>query len=398
MKFDVKELVVNMKKRGENLEKSPIGSKLKYKRRQLNLTLEEGSQDICSVSYLSKVENNLIKPTKRYVSLLKEKYQMDFIDEDQKTFECELENLLYDYYFDISYESKKMDKPYEDYQQFLKHFAYYMMSDQHDIALKLFHDLVLFIPNMPTRSFNFLLILTSRLLYEDLRFSDAKDMLHYMTIDDDEIVYLIQQKWLLKIASKLNTILRFEAIYDEYKERLIKLQYFNEIPEIELERKLLFKNISTHDINQLDQNNTKLIIIAIKGLFESQLHQKVIEIAPKFMKNPDILVYYLRSLEILNETKALKNIMREINAVPSDYKTANLIFNHLKHKHLCSNNEQLEYMRTEILSLKHLTDEVNVLNYFMHDAFELFRKNFYYKEASDIMSKYLPKIKQLNQN
>ena len=36
----------------------PFGSAIKYKRKELGLTLEEASEDICSISYLSKVENN----------------------------------------------------------------------------------------------------------------------------------------------------------------------------------------------------------------------------------------------------------------------------------------------------------------------------------------------------
>jgi len=37
-----------------------IGSMIRHQRRKMNLTLEEGAEGNCSVSYLSKVENNQI--------------------------------------------------------------------------------------------------------------------------------------------------------------------------------------------------------------------------------------------------------------------------------------------------------------------------------------------------
>ena len=78
---------------------SPLGSTIKFRRKQLNMTLEETAEDLSSVSYLSKLENNLIKPNHKYVKLLEkrlnttfEKYNINaviFFSEDKEVFMIE---------------------------------------------------------------------------------------------------------------------------------------------------------------------------------------------------------------------------------------------------------------------------------------------------------------------
>src|SRR5690554_6621934 len=44
-----------------------IGSIIKHYRKENNLTLEEASDKICSISYLSKLENNMINANDKYI-------------------------------------------------------------------------------------------------------------------------------------------------------------------------------------------------------------------------------------------------------------------------------------------------------------------------------------------
>ena len=55
--------LVRSRKECKLYETKPIGSAIKFKRKAMNMTLEEGSEGICSVSYLSKIENEAISIT-----------------------------------------------------------------------------------------------------------------------------------------------------------------------------------------------------------------------------------------------------------------------------------------------------------------------------------------------
>ena len=70
---------LNMRK-NEFKTKTSFGSAFKTFRKENNLTLEEAAADICSVSYLSKAENNLINISEAYSKKLNERYNLNFLN------------------------------------------------------------------------------------------------------------------------------------------------------------------------------------------------------------------------------------------------------------------------------------------------------------------------------
>ncbi|KFZ26851.1 MAG: Helix-turn-helix domain protein [Candidatus Izimaplasma bacterium HR2] len=67
-----------------------IGGYIKKKRKELNVTQDIVSSGICSVSYLSKIENNQIVPKEFYIREIMEK-----LDVDKEFFEKDLNDSLY---------------------------------------------------------------------------------------------------------------------------------------------------------------------------------------------------------------------------------------------------------------------------------------------------------------
>ena len=67
---------------------SDIGSLIKRKRKELNVTQDEISKGICSISYLSKIENNQIVPSDFYVREIMDKLD---IDEGNDFYSCSLD-------------------------------------------------------------------------------------------------------------------------------------------------------------------------------------------------------------------------------------------------------------------------------------------------------------------
>lgn len=396
MKTSIAEIKFQMRKRGDNLEKSPIGSKLKFKRKQLNLTLEEGSQDICSVSYLSKVENNLIKPTDKYIDMLKQKYQMTSDEFNEDLYDTDLDMMILSLFKDKRYMYDAYDHPYEDYQEFMRKYTYLSLSNRYEEASHLFKDLALFIPNLPLKSLNVMLAVTARNLYHDLRFSDAKELLLLMHMEEEDIILnMIQKKWLLKISLKLKQALLFEKIYQEYIELLVNEQYFDEIPKIELERKILFQEINKINYKAIDMQQPEILKTSVRGMYRQGLYEQIIAYTKNHLDDPICLIYHLRSLEKQSDKKQLINKLKEVMLFKITDRTAELVIRHLRFKYLSHKEDQLQYLRNEVLGFKHMTDEIDILYYFMMDAFEIFKKYHYYKESAEIISKYLPMIKQL---
>jgi transcriptional regulator with XRE-family HTH domain len=82
-----------LRKRAElkHFEIKPIGSAIRLKRKELGMTLEEGAEGICSISYLSKLENNQIDPNLDFVDQLVDRFGLkDQIAFDIESYESDL--------------------------------------------------------------------------------------------------------------------------------------------------------------------------------------------------------------------------------------------------------------------------------------------------------------------
>ncbi len=104
---------------------------IKNERIRRNQTLEEMAKGICSVSYLSKLENNVIKPSEYYVKALLEKIDVDYDDARFKNYDVEL-NLAINYYF------------YEQYEK-LRNVYNNIKIDHYDARVSLIHCLLMLV-------------------------------------------------------------------------------------------------------------------------------------------------------------------------------------------------------------------------------------------------------------
>jgi len=398
MKINIHEIKMHLKKRGENIEKSPIGSRLKYKRKQLKLTLQEVSENICSVSYLSKIENNMIKATPRYIHALKEKYQMhDEIHENQD-YEKQLDKMIEAFFKHEKVYIEHTD--YQDYQEYMLTFCSFVINHEFNKTKALLKDMVLFIPNLPIKSLNTLLLFTAYVLNRDLRYSDSKELLDLMIDeDDDQMLYLLKQKYLLDNAFKMKNYTLFNQIYEKYMKKLIEHNYIQEIPMIKLKYSILFdafdfvnQYLKQNRIQQIKDDTKELIFTS---LLKQKKYQQLIQLVKPNLQNTIHLYYYILSHYYLNDIHSIKKILIHFIEEHQLKQEQLIMAMHLKYKYLSNKQEQLDYLRNELLGYKHITDDVEVLYCLMLDAFKMFKKHFYYKEATEVIAMYLPKIKQL---
>jgi HTH-type transcriptional regulator, quorum sensing regulator NprR len=79
------------------------GEKLKYYRESQNLTQKVLSEGICSISYLSKIENNSIEPTEEVLKLLSDRLKIDYEKLLQSSSTKELEQKIFNWYEAIKF-------------------------------------------------------------------------------------------------------------------------------------------------------------------------------------------------------------------------------------------------------------------------------------------------------
>jgi len=107
------------------------------------------------------------------------------------------------------------------------------------------------------------------------------------------------------------------------------------------------------------------------------------------------LVLYLMSLDYAKKHQEIITILSNTSQLEELCNTSKLLIAHLKFKYDSDKGQLLNYLRREILGIKHLTDEYHILDYLMVDAQRLFSNHQHYKEAVQVTTHYLPKLKTL---
>ncbi|WP_153464457.1 helix-turn-helix domain-containing protein [Sediminibacillus terrae] len=89
-----------------------IGDKINYYRRQRKMTQEDLAQGICSISYLSKVENNKMEPSEEILSLLLRRLDIDIPLENKQTLRVLTEAIFHWYEVLREQDMKAADNQY----------------------------------------------------------------------------------------------------------------------------------------------------------------------------------------------------------------------------------------------------------------------------------------------
>ncbi|MDL2292438.1 helix-turn-helix domain-containing protein [Acholeplasma sp. OttesenSCG-928-E16] len=156
-----------------------IGSLIKFKRMESHMTLEETADGICSVSYLSKIENNRIDPTDKYLEPLIKKLDITY---------CPKTNINYEE--DIAYIIKKIlllqgieesfIRDYllqDDYQAKLILIGYNIANKEYDLAFNAYYDMRIYMKNLNDFECEYLLNMLSIITYQIADYNDSYALL-----------------------------------------------------------------------------------------------------------------------------------------------------------------------------------------------------------------------------
>ncbi|TNF08853.1 MAG: XRE family transcriptional regulator [Bacillota bacterium] len=399
-----------LKRKDQKLyEIKPIGSAIRYKRKQMNMTLEEACEGICSISYLSKLENNQIEPGNRFIDQLIERFQLhESFEIDNDKYESDKAMMAHALLLEDHIGNDLMERYQhrDDYQAYLIQMYDAVVSKNMQTAMEKYNAIRGYVVNLQDDELALFFQLTSILLYRKHRFSEAYNLLQDIPemAHNDEVLALTTTKLKLMNAFRMHKQSEISTSYHFYLNKLIERHDYHQVNKIKfahmtyeasfLCRKLVYKTIKK--FSHLSEEDKDFALA--KSYYHHHDYQKAYELSKKhYMKNNKWLNLYLMIIDRMQKKEEILHVLDSIDTFHNICLGSEILLMHLKFKYQASKEQLLDYLRKSILGFNHITDEYHLLDYLMVDAIHLFSKHQFYKEAVMVTSKYLPRLKTLNQ-
>lgn len=409
MRFNMIRFKMIAQKRNHRKEDMTIGSAIKYKRHELGLTLEEASKNICSISYLSKLENNLIVPNEKYVMKLKQRF---CIKEDHQSIESYSYDTLKQQLSDAIFHHQTLPDTFIkqignqfNYRTMLLTFGWHVIQNNQNEINQTYTKILPLLTSMPDEAFALMICLLSIMLHRRTRYQDANDLLAMIPDENipDELL-LFRDKWRLIHAIKTDNTALFHLLYASYKDTLIRLGYYRQMDELKHHKLLYFSNmlsVSSYQsllkqYHHIPKETHELAML--NNLIANGCYQEVLTyINKKSSLYPSQVLMKILALDGCQKNKDVIRMLHEYGHIKWAYRE-HILMSFIKAKYLYNKEKLLLYLRTVILGSGFLTDDVFVLKFIQKQAHALFRKYFYYKEATEVYMTYQHKIEQLRKS
>jgi hypothetical protein len=200
-----------------------LGVEIKRRRILLSQTLEAVSQNICSVSYLCKIERSKIDPGKHIIKEICNRLE---IEDNKVVYLYDLKDTLnkcissflhkkYEY-IKIAYEN---GKGFENYRFKIISFIYFISIKDMDSALIEYNSLVKLVSNMLDFDLLVFTLMTSIFLYYSMNFKGALESIStvgkFHLTSDMKILYLISKFRIHAAMSLPSTAFHYEMLKEE---------------------------------------------------------------------------------------------------------------------------------------------------------------------------------------
>lgn len=407
--MNILQLKRQLKKRKENkhYEIKPIGSAIRIKRKEMNMTLEEGADGICSVSYLSKLETNQIDPNMDFVERLVERFDLkEKIAYNQEQYEKDLMTIT-DWLIHLkepivdqlgSYEERK------DHQAYLIGLLIHTMRKQKDEmrqGIRLMHP---FIPHLKQEELVLLLMCMCELLLIEEHLMDAYQVVceipdqHETSYDH----YILALRLRLIIAFRMHHDVEIHLHYHHYLQEVNHQGYYHLAKEIrQYELIYLAHSLSPEAIKRIQQTSDRYFELGnLPRAISSFIHQHyddVIKLAKQQTDYQGWIFIYLASLFHQNEIDEIKTFIehhKDHTYNPSEHLFMKWMYLKINHP-----SQALPPLIKQNLHIENISiDHPLIIEYMMKDmAFELSHAQ-YYKDAYHILSYHFRKSKSLKKS
>lgn len=393
-----------------------IGSFIKKKRKELNVTQDAISNGICSISYLSKIENNQIIPNKYYVKEIMDKLD---VEESyyQKTFDDKLylNNMIKGiFYLDDLLVTNTFNEIKEIEHNLvinivkLGYYIYYQKEDDNQYVMMLEN----LVTNMTDIELKIYLYLSSRYFMTKEKYKTALEVLiladkialknEFLSGLISEHTYLVKQR-LFKKNSSTEDYYNAQLIYNKYHnvKRVINLVLWkarylsHENPEKAL---LILNMIKESLLDDYLRDFHSLIKAEILHYLESYKDSALalngINIESKFYYQKMILLF-----SICKEEQD-EGMLEEIRKILSTYKPDRFQLQHKVHYHylLLEKAEDLkEYLRDIAIPYSIKIEDFYGLEKYTMDIMDICITTSRYKEATQFYKKYQKEVNRISE-
>ncbi len=391
---------LNYRKTQRSFETLPLGSALKFRRKELNMTLEETAEKLTSISYLSKLENNLIKPNMKYIKLFEERLKIKFDQHNyDHNYHHQINQVLLSLHHDEKIEEELINqyKEKQNHQAFLFIMAFYVSLKQFDKIKPYYENLKSYIPNFQNDETILFLTCVTTILISEERFLDAYEVTKLIPKPEEESILIesIKLKSRLKCVINLMRPSEVEKIYQRYMINLHVMHAFDQLYKTQIEY-FIFKT-SQYSIKDIEERLNKIpnmdsldrsYILAL-CYYHSGEYRKSQLISESYIDSHEKwLILYIMSLDHLNLYDDIKNIVEQKEAFEFSKRSDDLIFKYIQVKYFSDTKCLLSYLRELLTNRYLLTDNYHTLSYIYKDAATLFGQHFYYKEAHQTLHQW----------
>ena len=364
--------------RSSNLE--IIGLEIRRKRLELSITLQSLCYQVCSPSYLCKIERNQIQANNEILNELCKRLD---IDEKQTRMLFHFHQILQQAVIafvkkDVAKLKKYVDDGigFENYRYRIIQYIYYIVTKDTYKAFDIYKELIRLLENMQDMDMMIFSLFTAVLFFMEKKYSEAIEILSSLDskyLNDEANV--VRLKYLF-LASSMVLSVNTYFHYQEYKEMLYRLGYIDYLEESNY--MLGLYGIKSNSILLYEQACNLLHVDLYKDTlvylysYKEKDFDKLKEMKDKKLRP---FAEYLRT--ILDCNDATKELILHLSNKNDDYD-----FNTAILKYLCLNS--IEEKR--LFLIEHLSDKKEKVDLFQSALFlkEITRINIekpHYKET-----------------
>jgi len=391
-----------------------IGSFIKRKRKELNVTQDEISNGICSISYLSKIENNQIVPNDFYINEIMEKLDVDKAVYSKSLKEKEYLNKVIKSYFFM--DDNLMEATYEEIKNIehnlvinlckLGYIVYFKLDDDNQYVMMLEH----LVNNMSDFELKLYLFFAAIYFMENEKYKTALELIllneklpksdDYLSALFSELSYYVKQRLMIKNCSNEDY---FNAvnIYSRYHnvDRIMNLalnKTYNIMKENPSKAHEILKTIKSSllkgEMYEYYQILHAELLYQLEKYNDSTLALKEIDESSKYyLRKMTLLLRICIKAQDLQMIDEIKEIVRQYK--PSKREMKSKVYYH----YLIQDNEKdmKEYLRDIAIPFSIQIEDYYTLQVYIDSVMEICISNSRYKEAMQYYKKFQKEILKL---
>ena len=377
----------------------PIGSAMKARRIANKWTLEEVCENICSVSYLSKLENNLVEMSEKFRDELLKKLGLEdynfhvYARTDNDLSQC-LEMIL-----EKRIDTSDIYEFYKDKLDYQSSIILMVMSYMNDNLLETnqrYDDLLPYVSQFTDFEVSVFTYINACVLNQQGFYEQALMMIKrsfYHVVNHKQLT-LLSNKLKLSLFFRIHRHTELLKLYDAMFKSLANAHRYEELKDIQIG--MLIYQTQHQSINDITEqvdhickidDSTKNYILA-RSYYHHHQYDKVFQLMSQHPFDTDRHTQlYLMTLDRLDQ--APETILKVIKGFHSERFEDVQLKLYLKNKKKLSDSLFAEYLKREFFNQALVVEDFFVLHYLALDGQACLSRAHFYKDATKVMHHYV---------